>query len=154
MAIQKKYFFSIVLFSTLLVVVIGIILINFNSKKEIQVCFQNHCFDVELAISTKEKEKGLMFKERLDFDKGMLFVYEEEKEYSFWMKNVFIPLDIIWINKKNDVVFISKNTQPCKESFCQSISPDKNAKYILEINAGLSEEIGLVVGDRIDFIGE
>jgi len=127
-------------------------LINFNNKKEMRVCFQNHCFDVELAIKTEEKKKGLMFKEHLDMDKGMLFVYEDEKERSFWMKNVLIPLDIIWINEKNEVVFISENAQPCEESFCQGINPGKNAKYVLEINAGLSKNIGLMIGDKIDFI--
>ena len=151
MFIQKKHFFNIVFFSVLLII-IYIMLIDLNNKKDIQVCFQDHCFDVELAIKDEEKRKGLMFRECLDIDKGMLFVYEDEKERSFWMKNVLIPLDIIWINEKNEVVFISENTQLCKESFCESINPNKNAKYILEINAGLSEKIGLAVGDIIDFI--
>ena len=148
---MRKCFFSIVFFSVLLVIAIGIMLTNFNNKKEARVCFQDHCFDVELAISAEEKRKGLMYMERLDPDKGMLFIYREEKEHSFWMKNVLIPLDIIWINGESEVVFISENTQPCKESFCQSINPGKNAKYVLEINAGLSKKIGLAVGDRIDF---
>ncbi len=125
-----------------------------NNKKEARVCFQDHCFEVELALSAEEKRKGLMFRDQLDLDKGMLFVYKDEKERSFRMKDVLIPLDIIWINGEDEVVFISKNTQPCKESFCQSINPGKNAKYVLEINAGLSKEIGLTVGDRMDFIEE
>jgi len=152
MIIQKKHYFRIIFAFILSIVIIGIMLINSNNKNIIQVCFQDHCFDVELAVSIEEKNKGLMFREQLDLNKGMLFVYKDEKEHSFWMKNVLIPLDIIWINKKNDVVFISENTQPCKESFCQSINPGKNAKYVLEINAGLSKEIGLMVGNRIDFI--
>jgi len=150
MLVQKNHFFNIVFF--ILLIIICIMLINFNNKKEMRVCFQNHCFDVELAIKTEEKKKGLMFKEHLDMDKGMLFVYEDEKERSFWMKNVLIPLDIIWINEKNEVVFISENTQLCDGSFCQNINPGKDAKYVLEINAGLSKKIGLIIGDKIDFI--
>ncbi len=91
-----------------------------------------------------------MFREKLDLDKGMLFIFEEEGEYSFWMKNTLIPLDIIWINKAKEVVFISGNTQPCQEEYsCSSINPGKNAKYVLEINAGIAEKIGLKVGDKI-----
>jgi len=148
MVIQKKHFFIIILAS----IFIGIMLINLNNKKIVQVCYKDHCFDVELALSIEEKNKGLAFREELDMNKGMFFVYEDEKERSFWMKNVLIPLDIIWINENNNVVFISENTQPCSESFCESINPGKNAKYVLEINAGLSKGIGLIVGDNIDFI--
>jgi len=61
-----------------------------------------------------------------------------------------IPLDIIWINSSNEVVFLNENTQPCKENTCPVISTDKKAKYVLEINAGISKEIGLMVGDRLE----
>ena len=125
-------------------------LIKSNDKKEAQVCFKNHCFKVELALSAEEKRNGLMYRDQLDLDKGMLFIYEDEKERSFHMKDVLIPLDIIWINGENEVVFINEDTQPCKESFCQSINPKKNAKYVLEINAGLSKEIGLAVGGKMN----
>ena len=60
-------------------------------------------------------KNGLMFRENMDSDRGMLFIFEKEGEYPFWMKNTLIPLDIIWINKDKEVVFISENAQPCEE---------------------------------------
>ena len=115
------------------------------------VCFNHHCFEVELAKSPEEITQGLMSRESLDPDKGMLFVFSQEGRYSFWMKNTLIPLDIIWVNKKREVVFISENTLPCGESFCPRIDPGQDAKYVLEVNAGLSTQIGLVVGSKLIF---
>ena len=84
------------------------------------------------------------------FNEAMLFVFPEEGEYPFWMKNTLIPLDIIWINQEKEVVFIGENLQPCKEEyFCPLVRPDKNAKYVLEVNKGIVEKIGLEVGDKM-----
>jgi len=120
-----------------------------NNKKN-QVCFKNNCFEVELAITPEERNRGLMSEESLGQNRGMLFIFQEEGRYTFWMKNTLIPLDIIWINSNNEVVFISENTQPCKEDSCPLIIPNKEAKYVLEINGGISKEIGLGVGDRVE----
>jgi len=120
---------------------------NMNKGK---ACFKANCFDVDLAVSLREKEKGLMFKDILDINKGMLFVYDDEGAYSFWMKNTKIPLDIIWINSKSEVVYINANTQPCDEVNCPAINPGNNAKYVLEINAGMADNIGLKINDKLD----
>lgn len=125
-------------------------LVKCKKEKTTEVCFKNHCFSVELALKPEEQKRGLTFRENLDLDKGMLFVFKKEAKHSFWMKNTLIPLDIIWINKNKEVIFISENTQPCKESSCFSIKPSENAKYVLEINAGISKKIGLTIGDKID----
>lgn len=127
------------------------ILANKHAKRE-RVCFKDNCFNVDLAMTNEEKQKGLMYIEGLEQDKGMLFVYDGEGVYSFWMKNVKIPLDIIWINSNKEVVYISENSLPCLEDPCPSINPGKNAKYILEINGGMSEKMGLNVGDKLDII--
>lgn len=122
-----------------------------NKNKINMVCFGNHCFLAELAESRAERERGLMFRKSLDSDKGMLFVFEEEEEYPFWMKNTLIPLDMIWINENKEVVFVSKNVQPCEgENHCLSINPNKKAKYVLEINAGSVKEAGIEIGDKVD----
>lgn len=117
------------------------------SKKD-QVCFAEHCFFVEVAQTPEERQKGLMFREELDRDKGMLFVFSQEQQASFWMKNTLIPLDIIWFDGNKEVVFISKNSQPCSTDECSSIDPGVKAKYVLELNAGIADEIGLVEGDQ------
>ena len=119
--------------------------------KQTQVCFKNYCFDIEIAETSAERSRGLMYKEHLDENKGMLFVFDRESIHVFWMKNTLIPLDIIWINKNKEIVFVKKNAQLCKTENCPTIQPDKEAKYVLEINAGMADKIGLSVGDRLAF---
>jgi uncharacterized membrane protein (UPF0127 family) len=92
-----------------------------------------------------------MFREDLDPNRGMLFIFEEEGVYPFWMKNTLIPLDIIWIDKSKTVVFISKNTLPCEQEPCPTINPRKKAKYVLELCGGTADRIGLKAGDRLVF---
>ena len=147
---RNKAVLIIFLFIILLLVFIAIFLF-FRSKNQNQVCFKGSCFDVELAITAEKRTYGLMFKKELGADKGMLFIFEDEKEHSFWMKNVLIPLDIIWINKEKKVVFISKNNQPCKDDNCPSINPDKKAQYVLELNGGTADKIDLKVADSFIF---
>jgi hypothetical protein len=91
-----------------------------------------------------------MFREHLAGKEGMLFIFEKEDIYSFWMKNTLIPLDIIWLNKEGRAVFIKKNAQPCSLEICPGIVPDATALYVLEINAGKAEEIGLKIGEQLE----
>jgi uncharacterized membrane protein (UPF0127 family) len=113
-----------------------------------QVCTNNVCFSVEIPVTQYQMEYGLMNRSHLDSNKGMLFIFEKEGNYSFWMKNTLIPLDIIWINSSQNVVYIKKNAQPCTPDYCPSIVPRKNAKYVLEINGGLSDKYEIKVGDK------
>lgn len=147
---KKKVFLSVV-FLFLIFLVTVIIFRDYREKEQARVCFKEQCFDVEVAITPAERELGLMFRESLEENEGMLFIFEEEDQYSFWMKNTLIPLDIIWINAEGKVVFISENNQPCREGFpCPSIKPTEKAKYVLEVNAGVVEKTGLVIGDTVD----
>ena len=91
-----------------------------------------------------------MFRDSLDKNKGMLFIYQAHSKQSFWMKNTLIPLDIIWINKDKKVVFISENAQPCKWYSCYSIKPTAEAKYVLEVNSGVVQKIGLKTEDKLN----
>lgn len=113
-----------------------------------QVCFGNNCFLVELAKTTAEQEKGLMNRTELDANRGMLFIFQNEGVYAFWMKNTLIPLDMIWLDANNKVVFMAQNVQPCKTILCPNINPLVNAKYVLEINGGVALEKGIRVGDN------
>jgi len=112
-----------------------------------RVWFEDHCFYVEVVTTPQERARGLMFREQLDPDKGMLFIFDWEAVYPFWMKNTLIPLDIIWIDRDEEVVFISKDTQPCEQEPCPTINPYKKAKYVLEVCGGTADRIGLEVGD-------
>jgi len=150
---NKGGFNHIAVFVFLIILLILILAIseNYFKGKQNQVCFKSYCFDVELALTPEEMSRGLMFRDHLDANRGMFFVFDKEGDYQFWMENTLIPLDIIWINENREVVFISENVQPCKEYSCPVIEPAKNAKYVLEINGGQSEKIGLTVGKKIDF---
>lgn len=114
-----------------------------------QVCINENCFEVEIAKTPAQREKGLMNVKELDKNKGMFFVFEKDGIYPFWMKNTLIPLDMIWIDSNSKVVFISQNVQPCKSLICPNINPLVKAKYVLEINAGLCKEINLRIGDEL-----
>ncbi len=134
-----------------LVVAAGLIFYCIKKEpKEGRICLKERCFSVEMASSIKDRARGLMFRESLEKNKGMLFLFRKQGEYSFWMKNVLIPLDIIWLNENKEVVHIAENCQPCPELPCQSIKPDKKAKYVLEINGGLVSKIGIKTGDTAE----
>ncbi len=119
-----------------------------------RVCFKSRCFSVEVAATPEQRSEGLMFRKRLPQDYGMLFVFETEALYGFWMKDTLIPLDIIWIDKDHEVVFIAADAQPCREESCPPLYPDREARYVLEVNAGMSRSLNLAVGDRVDISAE
>jgi len=147
---EKKLLF-IVFLSVILFLIFIVISFFLRSKNQSRVCFKDNCFVVELAITAQEQARGLMFREKLDLDRGMLFIFENEGEHSFWMKNTLMPLDIIWLNKDKEIVFVSKNTQPCKSDICPVVNSDKKAQYALELNGGITDKIGLDVGDKMIF---
>lgn len=92
-----------------------------------------------------------MFRKELPADCGMLFVFDDELQRSFWMKNTLIPLDMIFFNKNKEVVSITKNVQPCDTEECQKIRPAEKAKYVLELNANTADQINLKIGDKFHF---
>lgn len=149
MAKRKLFLTSIFLFA-LLTIVIRVFFLNWQNEKS-TVCFNNYCFSVELAKTQEEITRGLMLRKDLEQDRGMLFIFKEEGEHAFWMKNTLIPLDIIWINQDKEVVFIKKDFQPCAEDNCESVKSDKKAKYVLEVIAGTIDRIGLKTGDKLIF---
>ncbi len=152
--LMKRGFVLIIIFLFIFAFIFAaaeLLLINRAHKKENLVCFKDNCFKVELALTEKERERGLMLRNYLDSNAGMFFVFEKEEEYPFWMKNTKIPLDIIWINENKEIVFLRKNVQPCRETGCEIVAPDKKARYVLEINGGMSDKINLKPGDKLIF---
>jgi len=108
-----------------------------------------HNFNIEVVDTLASRAEGLMFRENLPNNNGMLFIYNSEGNRSFWMKNTLIPLDMIFIDSNLNIVSIQKNAQPCKNFFCKSYPSEKPAQYILEINGGLSEKLGINIGDKV-----
>ncbi len=106
----------------------------------------------ELAVTDEERQRGLMFREKLNSDQGMLFVFKEEGTYSFWMMNTKIFLDILWLDKERRIVHIERRVPPCPEIPCPSYSPKAPAMYVLELLAGSADEKKLRLSDWLDFL--
>ncbi len=104
--------------------------------------------DIEIADNEYETQTGLMYRSSMKNNQGMLFVFDDVSERSFYMKNTKIPLDLIFINGFNTIVSFQKNAKPFDESSLPSNAP---AKYVLEINAGLVDTWNLSVGDSISY---
>jgi uncharacterized membrane protein (UPF0127 family) len=117
-------------------------------KVEIQTDNGKISFDIEIADESEEILKGLMYREKLDEDKGMLFVYPDSQIRSFWMKNTKIALDIIFIDENYKIINIEE-AEPCVTKTCRRYKSIKPAKYVLEINKGLSKKYGIKEKDKI-----
>ena len=103
-------------------------------------------FEIELAVSDYQKETGLMHRKEMKDNQGMLFVYEEEvPRPSFYMKNTFIALDLIYFNKSFEVIDINMDTTPLSESTIPSAVP---SQYVLEVNSGIVKKLDLKLGDK------
>lgn len=106
-------------------------------------------FDIEIAETEYETQTGLMYRRSMEENQGMLFIQPTEALQYFYMKNTEFPLDIIYIDGGLKIVSFQKNAKPYDESSLPSNVP---AKYVFEINAGLSDKMGFQVGDSIVFI--
>ncbi|RJR30952.1 DUF192 domain-containing protein [Candidatus Parcubacteria bacterium] len=109
------------------------------------VCYKSICYKVEIADDDQERFLGLMNREKLDQDKGMLFLFPQSDFYGFWMKKTKMPLDFIWLDEERRVVFIKEDNQPCQTN-CPVVAPDKKAKFVLEINSGGVKKMDLQLG--------
>lgn len=104
--------------------------------------------DIEIADNAPERQQGLMYRKSMDEARGMLFVFPEEGEQGFWMKNTIISLDLMYVNKNKEIVKIHKNTIPYSE---RDIPSEKPAMYVVEVNAGFTDKYGIKEGDKIEF---
>lgn len=121
--------------------VLLLLLLSCTSNK---IIFDNGVtFQIELAETQEQRAQGLMYREKLDADKGMLFTFPDEQIRTFWMRNTIIPLDIIFIDENKTVVEVYE-AQPCTEEPCTTYSA--NAQYTLEINGGLAKNKSIVKG--------
>jgi uncharacterized membrane protein (UPF0127 family) len=105
----------------------------------------------ELAVTDEERARGLMYREKIALDYGMLFCFAEEDLHAFWMKNTLIALDLLWLDRDRRIVHISRNVPPCMEDPCPSYAPDRPGAYVLELGAGGADLYKLKLFDRLDF---
>ncbi len=115
---------------------------GFPSGKEISA---------EKATTTEERVKGLMYREKLAENEGMLFIFENEDFHSIWMKNMLFSIDIIWLDKNKRIVYFTENAPPCNENECPSYVPLRKAKYVIEVKSGLINKEKIKLGDELKF---
>jgi uncharacterized membrane protein (UPF0127 family) len=105
-----------------------------------------HVFAVELASTPQEQATGLMFRRELPEGRGMLFDFHRDQPTSFWMKNTYIPLDMIFIRGDGRILRIAENTVPLSETLVPSGGP---VRAVLEVVAGTAKRLGIAPGDRV-----
>ena len=105
-----------------------------------------HAFSVEVMRTEPERERGLMLRRFLAKDRGMLFEFKAEQVMTMWMKNTYLPLDMIFISRTGKIVAVAENAAPLSEKIISSEVP---AYAVLEVNAGTVARIGLRIGDSV-----
>lgn len=102
--------------------------------------------DIEIADDDSKREQGLMYRDKMEEGQGMLFIFPQEEQRSFWMLNTMLSLDIIFVNSKNEIVKIHRNTTPYAKTSYPSNEP---AQYVVEVIAGFTEKYNINEKDRI-----
>lgn len=105
----------------------------------------------ELADTQEKRARGLMFRDQLATDKGMLFVFEEPGQWTFWMKNTKVALDILWLGADKRIVYVLENVPGCVQEPCLQYQPDIDAVYVLEVPEGTVKREKLRKGLRLEF---
>ncbi len=112
--------------------------------------------EVQIADSEPRRVRGLMFQDQLPLDQGMIFVFDNSGLYSLWMLNMQFSLDMIWFDQDGNVVHIEKDVPPCKTvlelTTCQSVVPDGEALYVLEVTAGFIEQNNITADSKLTII--
>jgi uncharacterized protein len=108
---------------------------------------ERHVFQVELATTPAERSRGLMYRRSMPADHGMLFDFEREEMVSMWMRNTYIPLDMLFIRTDGSVARIAQHTEPLSE---RTISSGEPVRFVLELNAGTSAQLGILPDDVVE----
>jgi uncharacterized protein len=136
---MKKIFFLLIFFASLLP----------GKNHFVTIYIQDKPFLAEIADTPEKQSKGLMFRQKINDDYCMLFIFPDEDTRSFWMKNTLIALDIIFLNHERQIVDMFLAVPPCGGDPCPAYTAKFPAQYVLEINGGLAKKMKLKIGDKI-----
>ena len=106
-------------------------------------------YKIEIAEDDASRAHGLMDRTHMDDDRGMLFVFPDDAPRAFWMKNTKIPLDMLYFDADRKLVSVQHNVPPCVADPCPAYSSGAPARYVLELNAGQAEKLGVSSGDEL-----
>ncbi|MCA9819586.1 MAG: DUF192 domain-containing protein [Nitrosarchaeum sp.] len=148
--------------ATVIIGVVGIMSIPSDSKLESvefprgTIKIDNIPLQVQVADTEPRRIRGLMFQDQLPYDQGMIFVFDEPGPYALWMLNMQFALDMIWFDEQGNVVHIEKDVPPCKTALetmtCQSIIPDGDSLYILEVTSGFVDMHKITKQSKLEII--
>ena len=117
-----------------------------SSRLVIEADSGKHAFNVELALTADQQAKGLMYRRELAADAGMLFVYTRPSPVTMWMKNTYIPLDMLFIGADGRILHLVERTVPLSTEL---IGTDKAVRAVLEVRGGTASRLGIRTGDRV-----
>ncbi|NIP62663.1 MAG: DUF192 domain-containing protein [Nitrosopumilaceae archaeon] len=142
--------------------IVGILSIPSDSKLESvefpmgTIKVDDQVLQVQIADTEPRRVRGLMFQDQLPYDQGMIFVFDEPGSYSLWMLNMQFSLDMIWFDENGNVVHIETDVPPCKTALetmtCQSVVPEGEALYILEVTSGFVEKFNIDKNSKLSII--
>ena len=138
----------------LVIAVCAILIFVFVSKHSVKITTAGgaHHLFVDLAENSDEKAAGLMGRDSLPEWKGMLFLYDNDAAPDFWMKNMLIPIDIIFIDADHNIKHIAESVPPCEaKAKCELYNSGSPIRYVLEVKAGYSKKYGVAIGDKVLF---
>lgn len=145
---------KLLVYLPLLLVIFGLVILMFaiNSKNKCDLSIDTNytikCISLEIADTNESRTLGLSGREQLEDNQGMMFVFEDEATRCFWMKDMKFDLDMVWLNSDKKIVAIETGVRP--DSYPKEYCYD-NSQYVLEINSGKSQVIGLDIGQQLSF---
>jgi len=147
---MKKKIISLILIGIIIILFLLSIVLNKGNIEK--VCIHEKCINVEISSTPEELQRGLMFRENLAENSGMLFIFPKEGINSFWMKNTLFNIDIIWLDSDKKIVYLKEDAKPCTTNPCGIFMPESNSKYVLEVNSGFIKSNNVSLGDNFKFI--
>jgi len=103
----------------------------------------------EEAITHEQQMEGMMYRQHLEEDRGMLFIYPQDGIHGIWMKNCLISLDILWLDSNYRIIYVKERVPPCRSEPCPTYKPPLNSRYVLEVHEGLAEKERLRPGSQL-----
>ena len=122
--------------------------------KPVTVLLHGQRFSAELATDDAQRQRGLMMRQSLPADHGMLFVFPRTEPQAFWMKNTLIPLDMLYFDAARQLVSMQLSVPPCRADPCPVYPSEGPARYVLELSGGTARRIGVQPGDELKIEGE
>lgn len=139
-----------ILFTTLFFILFLSIIFYFSRDRyDFSVVMGRTTFKMEVADTRYLQEKGLSRHKPLELNQGMIFIFDKPDKYGFWMKDMDFPIDIIWVGSDLKIKHIEKWLSP--ESYPKVYYPEVNSLYVIEVNAGVSDYLGIKIGDPVVF---